>query len=218
MSDGGLYAAPNAHSGLAKAHDGSFNLSDEEWKERLTDTQFRVLRQKATDPKGLTRELGGFDDLFEPGQYICAGCNAPLYTGSMKFDCGCGWPGFWTNIQDSVYAQPDKDGVRREIVCNRCGSHLGHCYRNEGFGYATEERQCVDSVAVVFIPEQSPELPIRCTYTGPVWMTSFRLSPEQRATTLENLEGGDGPLPDGLRAPACRLAAVGSTGLDESKS
>eukprot|EP00931_Biecheleriopsis_adriatica_P109016 TRINITY_DN83282_c0_g1_i1.p1 TRINITY_DN83282_c0_g1~~TRINITY_DN83282_c0_g1_i1.p1 ORF type:complete len:205 (+),score=42.12 TRINITY_DN83282_c0_g1_i1:2-616(+) len=194
-----LYASPNGDSGLAKAYDGSFELSEEDWKQRLTDTQFRVLRRKATDPKGLTREFGGFDDLYEAGQYLCVGCGALLYTGDMKFDCGCGWPGFWTNVQDSVYPQADKDGVRREIVCNRCGSHLGHVYRNEGFGYPTEERQCVDSVALVFIPEGSPDLPLRCTYRGPVWMKSYRLTPEARTSALEDLEGGDCALPEKLR-------------------
>ena len=58
-------------------------------------------------------------EVFDKGTYQCAACGTPLYTSEMKFDCGCGWPGFWTNIDGAVRAVPDADGMRVEIVCPR---------------------------------------------------------------------------------------------------
>jgi peptide-methionine (R)-S-oxide reductase len=81
-----------------------------------------VLRLQQTDRAG----TGEYDEFFEEGLYVCAGCGTPLYTSQMKYACGCGWPGFWTNLPRAVKERPDEDGYRVEIVCNACNGHLGH--------------------------------------------------------------------------------------------
>ena len=88
--------------------DGSKDKSDDEWKKMvnegsLTPQQYFVLRHKATEPAGVTMSAGGFDDHEDTGTYVCAGCKTPVYTSAMKFDCGCGWPGFYGNIEGAVY-------------------------------------------------------------------------------------------------------------------
>jgi peptide-methionine (R)-S-oxide reductase len=115
---------------------------------------------------------GGFDDTKEEGTYVCAGCKTPLYTAEMKFDCGCGWPGFYGNIEDAVYEIADADGMRVEVLCNGCSGHLGHVFRNEGFGNpAPDERHCVNSCSVSFIPASAAASEeVKCTYDGPVYL------------------------------------------------
>ncbi len=112
---------------------------------------------------------GGFDDKFDKGTWICAGCKTPLYTSDMKFDCGCGWPGFWTHIEGAVEECPDVDGRRVEVVCKNCQGHLGHVFRGEGFNNPPPNvRQCVNSLSLAFIPEGS-DVEVACTYSGPVY-------------------------------------------------
>ena len=87
------------------------------WPFAALKALFQVLIEKATEPGHRLKYPEGFDDHKEPGVYLCAACDAaglqvPLYTSAMKFDCGCGWPGFWSNVKDAVYEQRDKDGRR----------------------------------------------------------------------------------------------------------
>lgn len=129
------------------------NIGDEAFAKILRPVQFAVLRRGKTEPRKITLARGGFDDHFVPqGEYLCAACDNPLYTSSMKFDCGCGWPGFWTNIKNAVAERPEEDGSdRTEITCSECGSHLGHVFRNEGFtNPEPNERHCVNSVSLKF--------------------------------------------------------------------
>lgn len=93
-------------------------VSKEEWKRILPLKPYLVLREKATEPPNMLKFPMGFDDHFEEGVYFCAGCSAlgastPLYTSKMKFDCKCGWPGFWTNVTGSVYEKIDDMAVFR---------------------------------------------------------------------------------------------------------
>ncbi|CAM9166279.1 unnamed protein product [Choristocarpus tenellus] len=145
--------------------------SDEDWKSSLRPTTYQVLRKKATEPAGVRKANGGFDDTFDEGTYVCAGCRQPLYESSHKFDCGCGWPGFWTNIQDAVYEEKDADGRRCEILCSGCGGHLGHVFRGEGFrNPEPNERHCVNSCSLAFIPTGKTDAEaIECTYSGMVY-------------------------------------------------
>ena len=93
-----------------------------------------VLRRKATEPGHAVKIAnGGFDDLEDEGTYVCAGCANPLFTSQMKFDCGCGWPGFWGCIPDAIYEEVDADGMRVEVLCNGCNGHVGHVFRGENF-------------------------------------------------------------------------------------
>ena len=116
---------PDSRLATVADKDGSKDLTDAEWKSKLTPQQYRILRGKGTDmPRSHP-----YDDLYAPGKYFCAGCDTLLYTSEMKFDCGCGWPGFWTNVSKAVREEPPARGrTHVEIVCNACNGHLGHVF------------------------------------------------------------------------------------------
>ncbi|KAF4669583.1 Peptide methionine sulfoxide reductase B3 [Perkinsus olseni] len=146
--------------------DGSLDKGDEYFRAKLTPTQFKVLRQAATEPRGVTLAKGGWDDNYADGTYLCGACESALYDSSHKFDCGCGWPGYWTNIDGAVAERSETDGSgRTEILCAKCGSHLGHVFRGEGMGYPTDERHCVNGTSLSFKPRGSEEVK-RSSYSG----------------------------------------------------
>ncbi|KAJ2722234.1 Peptide methionine sulfoxide reductase B5 [Coemansia sp. Benny D115] len=122
--------------------------SEDEWRAILSPEQFRVLRQKGTEPAN----TGKYTDSKAVGTYDCAACHAPLYTSSTKFSSGCGWPAFFDAIPGAVVRKEDTShGMRRtEIVCANCDSHLGHVFRGEGFNTPTDERHCVNSISLHF--------------------------------------------------------------------
>lgn len=119
--------------------------SDAEWRAELTDEQYRVLRQKATE----TPFSGEYDFTFEPGTYACAGCGAPLFESDAKYDSGCGWPAFSAPAaDDAVDEETDASHgmVRTEVLCASCGGHLGHIFPD---GPApTGQRYCINSAAL----------------------------------------------------------------------
>ncbi|CAK9082905.1 unnamed protein product [Durusdinium trenchii] len=148
-------------------------LPEDQWMAKLRANVYKVLRKKATEPGHRIKFPEGFDDHKEEGVYLCAGCHAagqqvPLYTSKMKFECGCGWPGFWTNVKDAVYEQRDADGRRCEILCSKCNGHLGHVFRGEGFPFCTDERHCVNSLSLVFLPHKGGDV-VSPSYSGPVF-------------------------------------------------
>lgn len=113
--------------------------------------QFRILREKGTEPPG----SGQFDKHYpDAGVYTCAGCQAPLYRAAHKFQSGCGWPAYFDSIPGAVTRHEDRSlgMARTEIVCSNCGGHLGHVFKGEGFPTATDERHCVNSVSLSFAP------------------------------------------------------------------
>eukprot|EP00160_Parvularia_atlantis_P016316 Unigene5121_Nuclearia_a/m.15716 Unigene5121_Nuclearia_a/g.15716 ORF Unigene5121_Nuclearia_a/g.15716 Unigene5121_Nuclearia_a/m.15716 type:complete len:158 (+) Unigene5121_Nuclearia_a:124-597(+) len=122
--------------------------SDEEWQAVLTPAQFKVIRQKGTE-RAFT---GEYDKHFEEGVYTCAACNAPLYKSTTKFDSGCGWPAFFDGIPGAITTHEDNThGMQRvEITCTRCGGHLGHVFKGEGYKTPTDERHCVNSISLKF--------------------------------------------------------------------
>ena len=126
--------------------------SDDEWRAVLTPEQFRILRQKGTEPPG----SGKYDKFFsDAGVYTCAGCEAPLYTADHKFKSGCGWPAYFDSIPGAITRHTDSTfGMQRtEIVCSNCGGHLGHVFKGEGYPTPTDERHCVNSVSINFSPK-----------------------------------------------------------------
>lgn len=122
-------------------------LSDEQWRERLSPTEYAVLRQGGTE-----RAFSGeyWDDHTE-GIYACRACDSELFRSSEKFDSRCGWPSFWAPLAgDRVeYLEDTSMGMRRvEVRCARCGSHLGHVFEGEGFDTPTDQRFCINSVSI----------------------------------------------------------------------
>jgi len=129
----------------------SVNKSDTEWRATLSPEQFRILREKGTESPG----TGVYNKHSAAGVYTCAGCSAPLYKSTTKFNSGCGWPAFFDAIPGAVTRHEDKSlfTTRTEIVCTACGGHLGHVFKGEGFPTPTDERHCVNSVSLTFHDE-----------------------------------------------------------------
>ena len=124
-----------------------FTLTEEDWRARLTDQEFAVLREEATE-RPFTSPL---NDVKEEGTFVCAGCANPLYPSETKYDSGTGWPSFYAPIEGAVGTKVDYKLIlpRTEVHCANCGGHLGHVFDD---GPApTGKRHCINGVAMDFV-------------------------------------------------------------------
>ena len=122
-------------------------LSKQEWKEQLSGEAFDVLRNEGTE-RAFTSPL---NDVKQPGVFLCAGCELPLFTTAMKYDSGTGWPSFFTHIPGHLETKRDFKLIwpRTEYHCIRCGGHQGHVF--EDGPPPTGERWCNNGVALKFL-------------------------------------------------------------------
>lgn len=136
----------NTEKEMKKEHIFSFNKTDEEWKQILSDEEYYVMRQAGTERPG----TGKYNLHFEDGTYKCNACGEPLFESDTKFNAHCGWPSFDKAIPGKVVERLDKSHgmIRMEILCANCGSHLGHVF-NDG-PTETGLRYCVNSVSLDF--------------------------------------------------------------------
>ncbi len=124
--------------------------TDEEWKEILSPSQYRILRKGGTEMPFVNE----YNSVYDEGIYVCAACGNPLYHSDTKYNSRSGWPSFWKPIRDDAVAEREDNSLmmtRTEIICNRCDSHLGHVF-DDG-PEPTGLRYCMNSVALKLIPK-----------------------------------------------------------------
>tara|TARA_R110000868_G_scaffold45958_2_gene152175 strand:+ start:6768 stop:7169 length:402 start_codon:yes stop_codon:yes gene_type:complete len=124
--------------------------SEEEWKNILTEEEFRILRKKGTEYP----HTGIYNLHSENGAYYCKACNAKLFESEHKFESSCGWPSFDKAVDGAItYIKDTSHGmIRVETVCTNCGGHLGHVF-DDGPKETTGQRFCINSVSIGFDPE-----------------------------------------------------------------
>jgi len=142
----------NGGSKCAKhAQAGAFELSNEEWKSKLTAEEYAVLREGRTEDANTGKYVAHVGN----GMYMCAGCGVDLYESTHKFEYACGWPAFHSNRVNAVKRVDVSKGngpKKVEIRCTGCDGHLGHVFQSKRYPGPNNERHCVNSVALRFAP------------------------------------------------------------------
>ena len=125
--------------------------TDDEWKNKLSDEEYRVLREKGTERPFTGKYYKGNDK----GVYVCAGCGAELFNSLTKYDSGCGWPAFYAPISEEKIKRIQDANLgmlRTEIICAKCDGHLGHVF-DDG-PQPTGERHCINSISIKLVKEE----------------------------------------------------------------
>lgn len=127
--------------------------SDDEWRQLLSDEEYRVLREAGTEAPF----IGEYTDTEAEGVYSCRACGTELFRSTEKFHSGCGWPSFFSAMsEDRITELVDYSlGMKRtEVRCGACDSHLGHVFEGEGYATPTDLRYCINSVSLTLVPNQ----------------------------------------------------------------
>lgn len=132
----------------------AFELTEDEWKKRLSAFEYHVLRESGTEAPG----IGEYTATTAEGIYSCKGCGAELFRSAEKFDSHCGWPSFFSPLAaDSVRYLSDTTipgRPRTEVRCATCDCHLGHVFEGEGYDTPTDQRYCINSISLTFAPAE----------------------------------------------------------------
>lgn len=142
-TDGGTYPKGRAES---------------DWKTELNPAEYQVLREGGTERP----YVGEYTDTTTEGVYTCRACGVQLFRSDTKFDSHCGWPSFYAPLaKDSVeYLEDTSFGrTRTEVRCAACGSHLGHVFEGEGYDTPTDQRYCINSIAMSLEPKEPTQAP-----------------------------------------------------------
>lgn len=140
---------PNINS-MEMNNKDSFEIqkTEEEWMAQLSNFEYEVLRNKGTE-RPYSSE---YETLWDEGIYVCKGCGARLFESKTKFDAGCGWPSFYQSIDKKAIKEildTSHGMVRTEVVCAKCGGHLGHVF-NDGYNQPTGLRYCINGISLGF--------------------------------------------------------------------
>ncbi|MDQ1319899.1 MAG: peptide-methionine (R)-S-oxide reductase [Actinomycetota bacterium] len=130
-------------------------LSEAEWRQRLTPAEFHVLREGGTEPAF----RGEYTETKAEGVYQCRACGAELFRSTEKFESHCGWPSFFDPAQSDavILRSDDSHGMRRvEVLCAGCHSHLGHVFAGEGYPTPTDQRYCINSICLKLVENREP--------------------------------------------------------------
>lgn len=141
------------HTTSSDPNGPTLRLTDDEWRQRLTPEEYRVLREHGTE----RAHSGDLLHNRETGTYTCAGCEAPLFSSATKFNSGTGWPSFYQPLEGGRVGESRDVSfgmVRTEVHCSRCGGHLGHVF-NDG-PQPTGLRYCINSVSLNFQSDGEP--------------------------------------------------------------
>lgn len=125
-------------------------LSEEEWRAKLTPEQYHILREAGTE-RAFT---GKYDKHYDAGEYMCAGCGTRLFDSDAKYNSGCGWPAFTKPAEDDTIEERrdiSHGMIRTEVLCAKCGGHLGHVFP-DGPPQEGGMRYCINSASLEFDP------------------------------------------------------------------
>ncbi|MFX0539922.1 peptide-methionine (R)-S-oxide reductase MsrB [Ornithinimicrobium sp. Y1847] len=128
--------------------------SEEDWKDRLSPAEYQVLRESGTERPF----VGEYTNTTTEGVYACRACGEELFRSETKFESHCGWPSFYAPLaEDRVeYLRDDSLGrTRVEVRCAACGSHLGHVFEGEGYDTPTDQRYCMNSIAMTLVEKDA---------------------------------------------------------------